>query len=155
MRAKRSMTATEFDAVRPLLRISDDRIHAARLALVDGQTLAGVAKLFRGPPTDEYPQGKEWTRQAVGEAMRVVWETFEKYKESERAAAHGRNKGRGGATRTDDGLPPGWIEVTLCAPKAMVAKFRREVAEAKAAAELATAERTTKAGAVSRAKSRQ
>lgn len=154
MRAKRSMTATEFDAVRPLLRISEDRIHAARLALVDGQTLAGVAKLFRSAPSDEYPQGKEWTRQAVGEAMRVVWETFEKYKESERAAAQGRSKGRV-ATRADDGLPPGWIEVTLCAPKAMVAKFRREVAEARSAAELAAAEKAKKAPAGSRAKTRQ
>lgn len=153
MRTKRSMTATEFDSVRPLLRISDDRIHAARLALVDGQTLAGVAKLFRGPPTDEDPQGKEWTRQAVGDAMRVVWETFEKWKESERAAAQGRMKARGAAARVDDALPPGWVEVTLCAPKAMAAKFRREVAEARAAAELAAAAKKPAAG--TRAKTRQ
>lgn len=107
MRAKRRMTAAEFEAVRPLLNISDDRIKAARLALVDGQTLQGVGNLFG------------WSRQAVGDAVNVVWKTLESYHESQRAAANACGL-----------LPPGWEQVTLIAPSHLVAKFRGEIAEA-------------------------
>jgi len=107
MRAKRRMTAAEFEAVRPLLNISDDRIKAARLALVDGQTLAAVGYQFG------------WSRQAVGDAVSVVWKTLESYHESQRVAANA------GAL-----LPPGWEQVTLIAPVNLIGKFRREIAEA-------------------------
>ncbi|WP_058565156.1 TrfB-related DNA-binding protein [Xylella fastidiosa] len=85
MRAKRRMTAAEFEAVRPFLKISDDRIKAARAALVEGQTLQAVGDCFG------------WSRQAVDQAVRVVWHTLEKYRESQRAV-------------------PGWQQVTLIAP---------------------------------------
>jgi hypothetical protein len=127
MRAKRSMTAIEFDALRPLLRISEDRISAARLALVDGQTLAGVAKLYR------HEDGNEWTRQAVGDAVRVVWETFGKFKESERVTAQAHTLRARKSARAGTALPAGWVEVTLFAPKSLVVKFRREIAAAQAA----------------------
>ncbi|UIT53401.1 transcriptional regulator [Xylella fastidiosa] len=42
MRAKRRMTAAEFEAVRPFLKISDDRIKAARAALFEGQTFQAI-----------------------------------------------------------------------------------------------------------------
>lgn len=107
MRAKRRMTAAEFEAVRPLLNISDDRIKAARLALVDGQTLQAVGDQFG------------WSRQAVGDAVSVVWKKLEDYHESQRVAANA------GAL-----LPPGWEQVTLIAPSHLIAKFRSEIAQA-------------------------
>ena len=107
MRAKRRMTAAEFEAVRPLLKISDDRIQAARLALVDGQTLQAVGDRFG------------WSRQAVGDAVSTVWRTLESYHESQRAAANA------GAL-----LPPGWEQVTLIAPTHLIDKFRGEIAQA-------------------------
>jgi len=125
MRAKRRMTGPEFDAIRPLLNISEDRVNAARAALVDGQTLQGVANLYG------------WgTRQAVGDAVRVVWETFEKYNESQRAAA-----------RAGTLLPPGWEQVTLIAPSHLIAAFRQQIAAeaAGAGAEVKKPSRKTKA----------
>lgn len=107
MRAKRRMTATEFEAVRPLLNISEDRIKAARLALVDDQTLQAVGNQFG------------WSRQAVGDAVSIVWKKLEDYHESQRVTANA------GAL-----LPPGWEQVTLIAPSHLVAKFRSEIAQA-------------------------
>ena len=122
------MIATDFDAVRVLLRISEDRINAARLALVDGQTLAGIAKLYRRK------DGQEWTRQAVGDAVRVVWQTFLKFKQSERLSAQAKAAQGHHAQSTEVPLPPGWVEVTLRAPESLVAKFRSEIAAARPAA---------------------
>jgi hypothetical protein len=118
MKAKRRMTGAEFEALRPLLKISDDRVQAARLALVDGQTLQGVANLYG------------WSRQAVGDAVKVVWKTFERYHESQRAAASA------GAL-----MPPGWEQVTLIAPTALIAKFRAEIADSAPAAGEATSKK--------------
>jgi hypothetical protein len=107
MKAKRRMTVAEFEAVKPLLRISADRIEAARCAVVDGQTLQGVANLYG------------WTRQAVDAAVRVVWATHARFQDSQRAAAN--------ATAL---LPPGWEQVTLVAPRDLVERFREEVSHA-------------------------
>lgn len=107
MRAKRRVTAAEFEALRPLLNISADRIEAARLALVDGKTLQAVGDHFG------------WSRQAVGDAVSVVWKTLESYHESQRAAANAGTL-----------LPPGWEQVTLIAPSHLIAKFRGEIAAA-------------------------
>lgn len=119
MKAKRRMTGTEFEALRPLLKISNDRMEAARLALVEGQTLQGVANLYG------------WSRQAVGDAVNVVWKIFEKYHESQRAAASAGTL-----------MPPGWEQVTLIAPTSLIAKFRAEIAEAAPAAGQATTKKT-------------
>ena len=89
MRDKRRMTAAEFDALKPLLNISDDRIEAARLALVNGQTLASVGEVYG------------WTRQAVGDAVAQVWKLHERYQESQRAA-----------TNAGPLIPPGWERVS-------------------------------------------
>lgn len=106
MRAKRRMTGPEFEVIVPLMNISDDRIKAARMALVDGQTLQGIANIFG------------WSRQAVGDAVGVVWKHYERYHESQRAAM-------GAGTL----LPPGWEKVTLIAPTSLIAKFRAEIAD--------------------------
>ena len=109
MQYKRRMTAAEFDAVCPLLKFSEDRLNATRSALVDGQSLVDVATVYG------------WTRQAMSKSVKVVWDTFERYQESQRAAA------RGGQPRPK--LPEGWEEVTLIAPRDLIAKFKREIAE--------------------------
>lgn len=106
MKVKRRMTSAEFEAVRPLLKISADRVDAARAALVDGQTLQVIG--------DRYG----WARQSVGDAVNSVWRTLQSYHESQRAAANS------GAM-----LPPGWERVTLIAPSHLIDKFRDEIAQ--------------------------
>jgi predicted DNA-binding protein YlxM (UPF0122 family) len=110
-RSKRRMTAAEFEAVLPLLKISDDRISAARAVLVDDLTYQTVADQFG------------WTRQAVGDIVNVVWGTLERYRESQKAA---ENAGVS--------LPEGWERVTLIAPSYLVDKFRDEIAQVSAGA---------------------
>ncbi|WP_062059637.1 TrfB-related DNA-binding protein [Cellvibrio sp. OA-2007] len=76
-RAKsRNLTAIQFEAVRPFLRISDDRIEAARLAMVEGQKLADIAAQFN------------WkSRQAVSAAVGLVWDAYKKLQESQKILA--------------------------------------------------------------------
>ncbi len=103
--SRRRVTAAEFDAIRPLLRISQDRIDAARAALVDGLTQQAIAT----------PYG--WSRQAVNDAVTVVWNTLGKYRASQ------SNSANSGVL-----LPPGWELVTLIAPTCLIEKFRSEIA---------------------------
>jgi len=106
MRGRRRMTGPEFEAVRPLLNISEDRIVAARAALVDGKTFEAAAA----------PYG--WTRQAVNAAVGVVWKTRERLLESQQARS------------VREPSPPGWEAVTLVAPRALIDEFRKRIAEA-------------------------
>jgi TrfB plasmid transcriptional repressor len=107
MRNKRQMMAIEFDSIRPLLNISDDRIEAARSALVDNETYQAVANCYG------------WTRQAVGDSVDVVWRTLLKYRETQSVTAN-----------ADESLPTGWERVELVAPSTMIAKFRMEIDQA-------------------------
>ena len=107
IRNKMKMMAIEFDSIRPLLNISDDRIQAARSALVDNETYQAVANRYG------------WTRQAVGDSVDVVWRTLLKYRETLNVAAN-----------TDESLPTGWERVELVAPSTMIAKFRMEIDQA-------------------------
>ena len=99
--------AIEFDSIRPLLNISDERIEAARSALVDNETYQTVANRYG------------WTRQAVGDSVDVVWRTLLKYRETKNVAAN-----------ADESLPTGWERVELVAPSTMIAKFRMEIDQA-------------------------
>ena len=101
------MTEAEFEAVRPLLKISTERTEAARMALVEGQTLQAVGSLYG------------WSRQAVGDAVDNVWRVLESYRQSQRAEAEA------GVL-----LPPGWEKVILIAPSHLIVKFRDEIARA-------------------------
>jgi len=76
-RAKsRNLSAIQFEAVRPFLRISDDRIEAARLAMVEGQKLADIAAQF------------DWkSRQAVSAAVGLVWDAYKKLQQSQKILA--------------------------------------------------------------------
>src|SRR5476649_1648547 len=103
--SKRRMTAADFEAVRPLLRISQDRVDAARAALVDGLPHQAIAT----------PYG--WTRQAVNDAVTAVWKTLQDYR-----AAQSKSANAGLL------LPPGWEQVTLIAPTALIERFRAEIA---------------------------
>lgn len=105
MRVKRRMAAIEFETIRPFLKISDDRIKAARAAMVDGRTHQSIGEEFG------------WTKQAVGDSVSHVWRALQAYHESQAVAA-----------RSAGLLPPGWEQVTLTAPSELVAKFREEIA---------------------------
>lgn len=107
MRIKRQMSSAEFKAVRPFLKISDERIEAARRALVDGETLQAVGTYYG------------WSRQAVNDAVNVVWRALAIYRESQQASAAAVGH-----------LPPGWDQVTLIAPHELITKFRGEVSKA-------------------------
>nr|RWA43722.1 hypothetical protein XfCFBP8356_10185 [Xylella fastidiosa subsp. sandyi] len=52
-------------------------------------------------------------------AVRVVWNTLDKYRQSQRAVAN-----------TGALLSPGWEQVTLIAPAHLIEKFRGEIAQA-------------------------
>jgi len=112
---KKKMTSIELESVRPHLNMTDDRINAARAALVDNETLESIAK----------PYG--WNKQAVGTAVNTVWTIFQRVKESLRVAEAG---GISYAERSPD-LPKGWSRVVLDAPDCLIEKFRREIEEAK------------------------
>jgi hypothetical protein len=111
MTGKRRLTAPEFEAIRPMLRMTEDRIEAARLALVEGQTLQGVANIFN------------WkSRQAVGDAVRIAWGAYEKYQEGKSAEANA------GVL-----MPEGWERVELVAPRELIELFRAQIEEAREA----------------------
>ena len=75
MRTKKPLTEAEFNAVRHLLNISEDRIEAARQVLVEGRTFQSVGDQFG------------WTWQSVFDAVDVVWKTYERYLKALRAEA--------------------------------------------------------------------
>lgn len=67
-KVKRRLTAADFAVVRPtlvLMQISEQRIDAARSVMVDGKSLATVAR----------EQG--WSTPAVSKTVRRVWEVHE------------------------------------------------------------------------------
>lgn len=105
-RDKRRATATDFDAVRPLLKnVSDDRANRARAALVEGETLAVIAKRHG------------CSRQAINNDVKTFWDKLTDYHAAQRATANAGIL-----------LPPGWEQVTLIAPSALIEKFRAEIA---------------------------
>lgn len=105
--SKKRISAAEFDAVVPMLNMSDTRLAAARSALVDGEAFQAVGDRLG------------CTRQAIYDAVNIVWRTWEKYQEGQRTAAN-----------SEILMPPGWEKVTLIAPSELIAKFRNEVAQA-------------------------
>jgi hypothetical protein len=107
MRDKRRMSANEFEALRPLMSISKDRQDAARMALVDGQTLQGIGNIYK------------LSRQAVGSSVSAVWKVYERWQESQRTVA-----------ASSENIPEGWERITIIAPSELIAKFKSEVAQA-------------------------
>ena len=113
---KRRMTAAEFESVLPHLSgMSDDRIKAARAALVDNVKLVDVGKLYG------------WQKQGVGSAVNIVWKIFQRVKESLRVAEEE-------GFRYSDGppdLPDGWKRVTIDAPEYLIEIFKAEIEKAR------------------------
>lgn len=112
------MSANEFEALRPLMSISKDRQDAARMALVDGQTLQGIGNIYK------------LTRQAVGSSVSAVWKVYERWQESQRAAA-----------TVSEVIPEGWERITIIAPSQLIAKFKSEVAQVAGGTPIKTAAR--------------
>lgn len=112
-RIKRRMTAAEFEATRPFLTMKPARVEGARLALVEGLTLAAAAERV----TKEFGY-ESLSRQAVGEAATMFWEEFQKVAGAQATLAS-----------EDADVPAGWEKVTLVAPPELVAKFREEIAK--------------------------
>lgn len=102
---KRRLTAQEFEAAKPYLRISAERLEAARLALVDEVPVITVAERYG------------WSQPTVSQTMRKVRE----------AAAKAQAVGIDGTGKAI-ALPAGWEQITLIAPSFMIAKFRAELA---------------------------
>jgi hypothetical protein len=127
---KRRLTQAEFDTIRPLIRMTPERVESARLVLVDGMTYEAAGRLRPGP--------KPYTRQAVGDAVGIVLRVHESYLATQEVADHAGKV-----------LPPGWEAVTLVAPSALIAEFRARVAGlgAPAKAPRVRARRTTRAEA--------
>ncbi|MFL9951110.1 TrfB-related DNA-binding protein [Paraburkholderia agricolaris] len=76
MAVRHRLTGHEFDALRPLLTsISQERIEAARSAMVDGATLQSIASRYG------------WTKPAVSKCVAVVWAKHEKFTAARAKAA--------------------------------------------------------------------
>lgn len=76
MAVRHRLTGHEFDALRPLLTsISQERIEAARSAMVDGSTLQSIATRYG------------WTKPAVSKCVAVVWAQHEKFTAARAKAA--------------------------------------------------------------------
>lgn len=102
------MTQAEFDTLRPLLRMTPERVESARLTLVEGLTLEAAGLRRPGP--------KPYTRQAVADAVRIVIRAKQTYEQTKQAA-----------DAAGTVLPAGWERVTLIAPSPLVAEFRQRV----------------------------
>ena len=80
MKANKSLTAAEFAAIKPLLKIAPERIDMAYRVLVEGLGFSEVGRLFS---TD---------RRNVFKVVNVVLATYDKYKrglEDATALIHG------------------------------------------------------------------
>ena len=107
-RKARSMTAAEFEQIRPFLkeRFSDERINAAFLGLVEDQTLEGIGTIY------------SQTRQAVSDSISKVWKVWEQYQEAQAATQRAK-------------APEGWEQVTLMVPKDLLPSFYAQIAAAR------------------------
>ena len=114
---KRRLTAAEFETVVPHLNMSEERIKAARAALVDDEKLEEIANIYG------------WHRQAVGTAVNTVWTIFNRVKESLRLAEEGGVK----YAEKSPEIPVGWSRVTLDVPDYLIDIFKAEIEKAKRA----------------------
>jgi hypothetical protein len=107
MRPKRRLSVAEFEAIRPFIPMGEKRIEGARLALVDGQSLQGIATIYG------------CSRQAINDAVNIVLKQHLSFQKSQQLVANAGTL-----------LPPGWEQVTLIAPSALIKRFRDEIAQA-------------------------
>jgi hypothetical protein len=79
MSSKKRLSEAEFDEILPFIKISFERVEAARAVMVDGASMTVVGESFG------------WTKQAVNNAVRVVWTAFGSFKQSQQAATRRRS----------------------------------------------------------------
>lgn len=102
----RRLTAAQFAAAMQLVgRMSDERREAARLALVEGRTAQSIANVYG------------WQRTSVNNAETAVWRAHESYLAAKRAES------------LAEPLPRGWGHMELIAPRAVLRKLARLLAE--------------------------
>lgn len=105
-RRGRSLSAVDFEAVVPFLSgISDKRVTAARLHLVDGETYQIVSDRFG------------WSRAAVAGCVNTVWAKWQALEQSRAIAPEVRR------------LPEGWERVTVIVPRELIPRIQRMIAE--------------------------
>ncbi len=105
-RKKMSMTASDFAAVRHLVNISEDRIEAARLILVEDRSYEPVAEQFGW-------KGK----QAAYMATKAVWDRFQDYQRAQAASSA-------------VALPKGWERIVFTLPTSIIDHVYTLIAEA-------------------------
>ena len=115
---KKRMSAAEFAAVVPHLSMSENRLNAARAALVDNEKLEDIARPHN------------WSKQTVGGAVDIVWKAFQRVKESLRLAELG---GVSYAAVDEAELPEGWKRVCIDAPEYLIEIVQAEVERLKRA----------------------
>lgn len=67
-RESQSITLIEFEAIKPLLKLSDDRIEAARLVLFENMTMEAAGKQFN------------WSKQHISKTVNKVLEILIAYR---------------------------------------------------------------------------
>lgn len=103
----RILSADQFDAAAARVRMGEDRLAGARLAMVTEESLQGVGDLYGH------------TRQWVSDAVSIIWKAHQQIEEEKKAAL------KGGAAV----LPKGWVAVTLGMPKALEPLVREFIAQ--------------------------
>jgi hypothetical protein len=103
VKKKHVLTAAEFDALRPLLKIADNRISAARMALVDDVGLETIASTFGFN-----------NRQAVNIAVSDVMKVYQRWQESIKVL-------------TGQKLPAGWELMIVAVPTDAAPEIRKGV----------------------------
>jgi TrfB plasmid transcriptional repressor len=104
-KSQRRLSAQQFQATVPFLRISPDRIEAARRTMVNDESAEEVAKAYG------------WTRNAVSICVRKVWDVAEKL----------RQEGSSFSTTGGEVLPRGWEKRTFVAPASLMDKWTVEL----------------------------
>jgi hypothetical protein len=97
-------TQEEFDAIRPLL----NRISVTRQDIVQ-------AVLVNGASQQELATAHGVSKVAVNKSVSEVYEYILRYRLN---------------NNLSETIPPGWATETITAPRAMLRKFKREVAKA-------------------------
>ncbi|MBI6621550.1 hypothetical protein YA0783_25000 [Pseudomonas corrugata] len=119
---KYALTAAQFRAVEPFLRtnkaLSEDRIAAARMVMVEGKSYQEAADAFG------------WSKPNAFSSVKAVWERYQVYVQSLPANISVQSL-------TAD-LPRGWERAVLIAPKELMDEFieRAAKAQVEAAAQL-------------------
>ncbi|MGY4831849.1 hypothetical protein ACVNIS_24965 (plasmid) [Sphaerotilaceae bacterium SBD11-9] len=105
--ASRLLTPEQFDAAAARVRMGEDRLAGARLAMVTEESLQGVGDLYGH------------TRQWVSDAVSIIWRAHQEIEDEKKRALKG----------SAEVLPRGWVAVSLAMPKALEPLVREFIAQ--------------------------